>query len=201
MLSLLLATVLSSERNAYFPMNPGDTYVYSELADNDAQSFSDTVGDPTEIGGVTVYPITTRSGVQVIDTVYHQVTRDAVRIVAYADREPLASPYSVLELRDGRGTSWNFAGTTQFLGGEDTMVFRATSRNVGRRNVLGQQREVVEVRMDITLSGGAYTSVQTSLYAEGLGLYEMKETSRIGSRSVQRSRELVRYEPAGRRSG
>lgn len=205
MLSMVLAAALvadgvAQEGNRFFPLNPGDTYVYVERAEGNSQNFTDVIGEPFDMEGHRVFPISTRSGSQVVDTAYYSVTKDTVKIVAYADAIPIPVPYSVLELKDGRGSTWNYSGPTQFLGGEDTMSFRATSRTIGRRDVLGQQREVVEVRMDITLSGGAYTSSQTSLYAEGVGLYDMREVGKINNRTIERSRELVRYQPASRRS-
>lgn len=200
MLSMVLAATLVADSNRFFPLNAGDTYVYVERAENNSQNFTDVVGEPFDLEGYRVYPISTRSGSQVVDTAYYSVDKDSVKIVAYSDRIPMAIPYSVLELKDGRGTAWSYSGTTMFLGAEDTMSFRATSRTLGRRDVLGQQREVVEVRMDIVLSEGAFTSVQTSLYAEGVGLYEMREVSKVGTRSITRSRELVRYQPASRSS-
>lgn len=197
--ALLLIAASRQDAAAYFPLNSGSTWVYTDSVGKMSETHKETVGNTIEIGGQPATPIVTWVDGQVQGSTYYRVEGDTVWVVAFVQNAPLEQPYPVFKLGPRRVT-WEHSGTTEFSGQAAPLKLKGSSRPVGKRKVLGTEREVVEVVVEAEIDPGAgapMKSHQTSLYAAGVGLYEIKEKFVFGQEKAERKRVLQSFSPGG----
>ncbi len=193
----LLVLIAAGQKEAaasdFFPLNPGDKYVYEEEYNKMKKLFTDVVGAPKDLNGRVSYPIETLAVGQSLGKVYYHVEKERVLVTGMDFGDPLASPYPVLVV--GKGTQkFSWAGDVPVPNGTPEPFALSGEAKAGRPiNLFGKRRATVEVTMTLDLLG--LISVQKAVYAEGLGLVSMLEES--GKKKVKRTRKLVSYEPAG----
>lgn len=181
----------------YFPLVPGTRWTYEERSGRIAATSRDEVLEPVDVGGRPAFPIRTTVEGRVVDTRYYRIEGDQVVIVAFDPKAPLEVPQPVLRVGSGR-TQWAFAGRIPFMGGPVPLELSGTSVPRGRRKVLGEDREVIEVSIDANFENDANTrliSRQTAIYAKGVGLVEMTERRTISRTTTETRYRLIRFEP------
>lgn len=128
---------------------------------------------------------------------YYRVEDDSVLLVAFDDGKPITQPYAIAKFGSGRVT-WTFAGETNFINDPVPMKLEGSARRAGSRTVLGTRREVLEVTLDATVGPEDQAGIKTrqiAVYAEGVGLVEMRETRQLGQRKAERRRVLTSFTP------
>lgn len=178
----------------YFPLRPGDEYVYMEEASRIRTTFVDRIGQPVEIGGRTAFPITTLLAGQAVLTSYFAYEGDAVVNVAIDPKQPFASPYPIFRVGD-KAIKWEFVGTAP-VGETSTMIqLKAESRRTRTRDLLGARRETVQVAITFESADGVRTK-QVATYAAGIGLVDLEDNVQVGRIRSKRTRKLVEFRPA-----
>jgi len=192
-LALLAAGQKDAAASDFFPLNPGDKYVYEEEYNKMKKLFTDVVGAPKDLNGRVSYPIETFGLGQSFGKVFYQVEPDRVVVTGMDFGDPIASPYPILVV--GKGTlKFSWAGEVPVPNGTPEPLAIAGESKPGKSvQLFGKRRSTIEITMTLDLLG--LISVQKSVYAEGLGLISMVEES--GKKKVKRTRKLVSYEPAG----
>lgn len=192
-LALLAAGQKDATASDFFPLNPGDKYVYEEEYSKMKKLFTDVVGAPKDLNGRVSYPIETLALGQSLGKVFYHVEQERVVVTGMDFGDPITSPYPILVV--GKGTQkFSWAGEVPVPNGTPEPLAIAGESKPGKSvQLFGRKRATVEVTMTLDLLG--LISVQKSVYAEGLGLISMLEES--GKKKVKRTRKLVSYEPAG----
>lgn len=177
----------------FFPLNPGDRYVYEEEYNKMKKLFTDVVGAPKDINGRVSYPVETLTAGQSLGKVYYNIDKDRVLVTGMDFGDPIASPYPILVV--GKGTQkFSWAGEVPVPSGTPEPLAIVGEAKPGRAvELFGKRRATVEITLNMDLLG--LLTVQKSVYAEGLGLVSMVEET--GKKKVRRTRKLVSYEPAG----
>ncbi|MFQ3587044.1 MAG: hypothetical protein SNJ76_05195 [Fimbriimonadaceae bacterium] len=196
--ALAIAATLSSGAADFFPLAPGTRWVYQERTDRQVNTYTDEVGAAVEIDGKPAFPVVSTQDGRRVDTIHYRVEGDTVLIVAYDPRRPLSNPRPVLKVGRGR-TTWRWEGGTPLLGADVPLKMSGSSQIVGRRDVLGVEREVLEVKLEgelQVLPDQTARISQTALYARGVGLFEMRSRQTSGSRRSESVLRLVSFRPA-----
>lgn len=199
MLTLLAAAVIGnpvSEVEAFFPLDTGRTWVYQDSAVS-GDGFVDTVGNSQEVGGKPAVPIITTVSGKVDGSTFYRIENDEVLVVAFEQNNPLPSPYPILKLGSGKN-NWEYQGSTQWLGSAAPMTVRGSAKRNGSKQLFGEKRETVQVTLDAVIGNGEGVSIkskQVCLYAKGIGLVEMTDTTTINKTKSERKRTLVSYKP------
>lgn len=196
--TIALAAALQNPLTAdsYFPLNPGDRYVYEEDYSGRKDTFVDTVGEPVKIGEVMATPVQTKRGSSFQESVFYSNDKDRTLVIAFEKEKPLTNPYTILKVGSDTQT-WNYIGETSHMDEVVDLVIQGKSRMVGKRKVLDNQVECIEVTLEATLAPGDVTSIKTTqvaVYAFGIGLVEMTSTEEMGRRKATRKRTLVAYQ-------
>lgn len=228
--SLALFAAVALDQCEFFPLIPGSVFTYEEKIGKQIYAISQKVGQPeTTKSGKQVITMETDSGTGEPELIRYLVTPDTVSLYnefvqkktevarteegATTPTEPVAAAgpqevrhvqiYPVLKATKSK-ESWSYVGKTELLGEATSLNLLGNSKYLGVRNVLGQKREVLQVELKMVVgagSGPAILSESVSLYAKGLGLYELKETNRIGTRKAERIRKLLSFVPAETTAG
>lgn len=192
---LLAATIGQAEASAarYFPLNPGDRYIYEESAEGTKKLFTDVVGEPVEMNGKAAHPVDTLfQGRQSLGKVYYSVEADKVLVVGVDPAGALPNPYPVLVASTASKT-FVWSGELPVPNGTPEPMTLSGEAKAGKPvNLFGKRRETLTITLGSEVAG--MMTVQTSTYAEGLGLVEMVEE--VGKKKLKRTRKLVDYQPA-----
>lgn len=196
--SLLLANLTGQKEasaSRFFPLNPGDKFVFEEEYDKTKKSFTDVVGQPQDMKGRLSYPVETFfQGRDSVGKVFYQVDGERVLVTGLDFSGPLPTPYPVMVAGDGP-RSFVWTGETPVPNGTPEPLSLSGESKPGKQvTYLGRKRDTIEVVLTSEVAG--LTSVQKSTYADGLGLIQMVEES--GRMKLKRTRKLVQYEPANR---
>lgn len=196
--TIALATALQNPLTAasYFPLNPGDRYVYEEDYSGRKDTFVDTVGDAVVFGDTTAYPVTTKRGSSFQESVFYANDKDRTLVVAFDKDSPLASPYTILKVGD-EGQTWSYIGETNLFDETVDLVIEGKSRRIGKKKVMDEEVECLEVTLTATVAPGDVTSIKTTqvaIYGLGIGLVEMASTEEMGRRKSVRKRTLIAYQ-------
>lgn len=195
--SVLLLASLTSQAEVsaarFFPLNPGDRYIYEEVADGAKKLFTDVVGEPIDINGKAAYPVDTLfQGRQSLGKVFYSVEADRVLVVGIDPTGPLANPYPIFVASTAL-KSFVWSGEIPVPNGTpEPMTLSGEARSGKQVNLFGQRRDTIEITLASEVAG--MTTVQKSTYAEGLGLVEMVEE--VGKKRLKRTRKLVEYQAA-----
>ncbi|MEZ5162240.1 MAG: hypothetical protein R2688_00515 [Fimbriimonadaceae bacterium] len=201
MIATLIAasTILGQEKSVkdFFPVIPNSVWRYEESQKGKS---SKTVvemkaGSPFHSGEEEVVPVTSTI-YKATTTIYYKITSNEVVTMGYELDKFLDQPIPIIKLKD-RGMSWKYVGETQLIGEMAPLTMDCSSRLIGKRKVLGEDREVLEVKykavIDAEIGNMKIESQQTAFYADGIGLYEMKENGKVGRSSTERTMKLISY--------
>ncbi len=192
---LLTAAVGQAEASAarFFPLNPGDRYIYEESADGAKKLFTDVVETPVEMNGKSAYPVDTLfQGRQSLGKVYYTLDADKVLVAGVDPTGALPEAYPILVVSDS-AKSFAWSGALPVPNGSpEPMTLSGETKPGKQTNLFGKRRETIVVTLASDVAG--MVTVQTSTYAEGLGLVEMVEE--VGKKKLKRTRKLVDYQPA-----
>lgn len=199
LLVCLAAAPTAADPTDFFPLQPGNKWVYREEARFSVNTVQDEVLEPVEIGGLKAFPVESTQEGKVIETVYYRVAGDTIYIVAYDPKTPLDPPRPLFKLGERRET-WDYVGLTPFLKDLVPIKVRGESAPKGKRKVLGQEVECLEVKFDAQLGRTTDDRVdvkQTSIYGKGIGAVEMTGKTLIGRESLNSKLTLLEFKPAG----
>jgi hypothetical protein len=195
MVSVLFALAASAAPQAaedYFPLVKGTRWTYRDMVNE----YVDEVMAPVKIGDVEAVPVTTFLDGKRAESTYYSATPEGLFIVAYDAKKPLPSPLPVFKSKE---RSWTYSGLTQWLGGFSPIEMKGSVSPRGKRKVLGQDAETIEVRLDARIGGGAEGGTirvrQTATYAKGIGLVRMVQTNTVNGKEQKSIVELIRYDP------
>lgn len=198
MLSLCIVAAVLQAPTAldYFPLVKGAKWTYADTSTT-AVTYTDEVSEVTKILEEPAVCITTKIEGKLAGTAYYRVAGDTIFVVAYDPLSPIQAPHPVLKVA-GRPITWEYKGAVPSGGHNMPLEFKATCKPVGERKVLEKQVACIEVHMDATvLEPGniKVRMVQDIVYAKGVGMVEMRETTTIGKVKTERTVRLIRFEP------
>lgn len=215
--AIVLAAVVAppltfEEVSEYFPLNPGDQWVYEDKNDDGSMRVTDTVGEVTTIkenlrvGGVmslkeTVCTpvITTRAGSE-LDRVYYTVSEGEVRVVAFSAKHTLVLPYPIVRI-PGESSKWSHIGDTVMEGAPADLSLEGSVKRIGNRKFDGKSVAAIEVRLEATMLaklGTGFTVTQVAVYGKGIGLLSMNMETKLPRRKIKATRKIVSYTPKSR---
>lgn len=203
LIALSQSTASPSVVSEYFPMNPGDEWTYEERSEGRGQTSEDSVGSAVPINGIPAFPISTRLDGRPSGVAYHAFVGDSVMIVAFDIKKPLEPPYPILKCDANRRGTWEYTGTTSFMGEFANLSLKGSTKPGPTMDVLGTKRETIEVTLDAVVSvpelpKAGVKNQQIAIYAKGIGLVELRETSQVSNRREERTRKLISYKPKGK---
>lgn len=193
--ALLLMQVAVASPTDFFPTEAGWKWTYREEAGTTASEIVDvSKGDREQLGRtISTYETFVRGVTQ--GEIGYSINGQDIQIVWTSGSDPLAMPYTILRVPEGNESSWTFDGAVPTGG---TMVERLQIRGKAKR--IGPQKildfdvsDALEVTLDMELGSGDIVTkiLQVSVYGKGVGLVSMKETTRLGRQTGQRSRILT----------
>jgi len=185
-----------SDIEEFFPLDPGRTWFYSDNGITTAGA-SDRVSNPQEVGGKLSTPIVTVINGKVDGSTFYRIEGDQVIVVAFEQNRPIASPYPILMFGPGKN-SWEYSGSTQWLGEPAPMTIKGTTKKSGSRELFGSKRDTIEVTLDAVIGEGNginMKSHQVSTYARGIGLVELTDQTTMKKTKTVRKRKLVSFTP------
>ncbi len=198
MVALIAAALLAPEGiSDYFPMNPGDTWVYKEVTDKFEVRTTDKVGDPIEKDGYKLFPVITSRDDKELDRVYYRLGEGEILVAAFKEKETLLAPYPILRSPE-LGSKWTHKGETFMEGALTDLTLEGSVRKSGSAEFKGQKVDTLEVRLEATVMesfGTPYKVTQVATYGKGIGLLKMESTTKLPKRTVKMTRSLVEYRP------
>ncbi|MFY9233205.1 MAG: hypothetical protein WAO58_01975 [Fimbriimonadaceae bacterium] len=196
MITLLAATAMLGAGQSvadYFPLTQGMSWQYA----SDGMISRDRVAPVEDVGGSPAIPVISEVQGKESHRTYYRVVDDTVLIVAYEAKKPLAEPVPILKFGKGRST-WEFTGQTMFINEPAPMTMKGEASLKGKRKVLDQEVEVIEVKLSGMIGsnpGTAVRSNQVAYYAKGIGLVEMLSENSVGATKSKSQLKLVKFEP------
>lgn len=191
---LLSAVIGQAEASAarFFPLNPGDRFIFEEVADGAKKVFTDVVGEPVEMNGKTAYPVDTLfQGRQSLGKVFYSVEADRVLVVGIDPTGALSNPYPIL-VTSTAVKSFVWSGELPVPNGNpEPMTLSGESKPGKQVNLFGKKRDTIVITLGSKVAG--MVTLQTSTYADGLGLIEMVEE--VGKKRLKRTRKLMDFQP------
>jgi hypothetical protein len=187
-----LAAVQTTSVSDYFPLNDGDEYVFTDEAGLQSYTITDRVKGPVKVGDKEAFQVDSYLGSKTFGSAFYSVEGKKVMVVAYEKEKPLPSPFPVFQLPE-EGARWAFSGSTTFLDEDVAVAIVGEVKKTKNYTFLGQSKEAIEVKMKT--DDGRIVTEQTSIYAKGIGLLEMREVITINKRKQERKRRLVSYKP------
>jgi hypothetical protein len=190
-LALSIAFQASSGTAAdYFPLDPGEHWVYTCDKDGALDELSYTAQRPVKIGGALASPLLMQEGTQ-STTLYYLTDPDTVWLLGVDKDNPYPSPHAVLR------TSGSWKGDYME---RDPVNMDASAKGIGKRSVLGQSRDVLEVTTKLVFGNTKVKLiiVEHAEYAKGLGLirFEMDQTQ--GRQKQHELLTLKSFEPGSK---
>jgi hypothetical protein len=200
---VLAAAVVSSGSAAltaadFFPLNPGDEYTYIDDAGRQKWTIIDRVAGPVKVGDREAFRVDSYLGGKVFGSSFYVQDAKEVVVAAYEADKPLPVPLPIFKLPGGTN-SWEFEGPTTMITMEVNTRLQGSVKNIKPVKVLGKDREALEVKL--VVFDGTVQTEQTSIYAKGIGLVEMKEVTQMNKTKQQRVRRLISYRPAQVKTG
>lgn len=197
-IALLAAqTSVALDVSEYFPLEPGSTWRYLGVAPDVKMHFTSTVQDSVEFDGVIATPIVNVFDATSIEKTYYSVTARTVSVVSFSEHEKLPTPYTILQSPDV-GEKWSVRAKTRVLGVFADLSLVGKVKQLKSRRFNGKSVKVLEVTLEGTIieTGGILTEMkQVSVYGKGIGLMEMKQTSKTGTMTSTLKLTLEEYIP------
>ncbi len=198
-LSVQVASVRSlPTASDFFPTSVGLKRTYVEKGNDGETTTIDEVLPSVKYQGAQVFPVSTSSlGGKPLGMSFYRVNGTGVFLVANRLDEPFKDEIPLL-LLDGNKKSWNLM--LQLGSGErkDFLRIQGEATLNGSRDVLGKKVETCEVNIVVEAGGGKATQrdIQKAIYARGIGLVELKSSTSLGNRMVERVLKLTKLETA-----
>lgn len=192
-----LGCVSIEEASDYFPLVTGTKWTYQDEANGSSSTYVDSVGNSQDIGGKPATPIVTLDGAKIDGSTFYRVENGQVFVVAFEQNKPLKVPYPILKVGSGK-SDWDFVGITQWYGADAPMTIHGSAKRSGQREFFGAKRDVLEVILDANVGPKAAVGLkshQVSIYAKGIGLVELKDTTTMNKNKSERKRKLISFEP------
>lgn len=180
----------------YFPTKPGTKWTYEQSVGKYSSIYVDEVLPPTDIQGKPAITIGTHDEDGVIQRRYYSIVGNTVNLLGYDPKKPLKDPHPILKF-DTNKSEWQFSGLTPFLNDPVPIRMKGTCVSKGRKNVLGDQLDCIEVVLDADIEGvpGKVLKMkQIAIYAKGVGLVEMDSEEKIGNNVKKFKAKLIRFE-------
>lgn len=200
----------------FFPLKPGTKWVYEQIRIADGKKTKSLVTDTVlpeatvqkeavklDDGTIKTFPKisaipikTTMSGYGDAFS-YHQIVDNQIMIVALDEKVPQEKPYCILKVAE-KGVKWSYVGEVNFYNENVPMSFTAEMKRIGTRTVLDQKVEVIEVKMDTLVQGTpdlSFRTIQTAVYAKGIGLVESESVTIINDQKEEFKRKLIQFTP------
>ncbi|MCH7903620.1 MAG: hypothetical protein IH944_03530 [Armatimonadetes bacterium] len=195
----LFATQTSAalDVSEYFPLELGSTWRYLGVSSDVKMHFTSTVQEPVDFDGVIAIPIVTVFDVSTTEKNYYSVTARSVDVVSFSEYEKLPAPYTILQSPDV-GEKWSVRAKTRVLGVFADLSLIGKVKRLRSRRFDGKSVDVLEVTLEGTIVevGGILTEMkQVAVYGKGIGLMEMKQTSKTGSMTTTLKLTLEEYLP------
>ena len=127
---------------------------------------------------------------------YYRILKNQVLLVSL-DRpdSPLGYPEVILKAGDGPQT-WQDERNTGASIDPQVMHIDAKSEAKPARFLFGQSRAILEATFDASVGGKDGVQIhQVADYASGVGLVEMRETTKVKKDEQKRTLTLVKFEP------
>ena len=174
---------------AYFPLDRGAKWTYMREANGSRGQFVQVAGAEKQIGADRAIPIEPQ--IPGVMPAFYALKNGAVYVVAYDYLVPLVPPRMVFRASAATEKwSWDAVEHTMYI------HMDAESAPVGIRKVLGEDRDVIQVKMvaQVSATNSKWTETQIALYAKGIGLYEMQDES-SGEMKSKVTLTLTSFEP------
>jgi hypothetical protein len=180
----------------YFPLTTGFKRRYLVEQDKEKTEYTD------EVRGIGVFG--SREGIKVTGSVggvrasqaFYVIEEDSVLLLANRPDAPLNPPRPIFKLPTGsEPVSWSWVG----MDDGTKLEFSAVAKRIKPAKVLGEERAMIEVTMDVNVDPGPFVTKvkQVSKFASGVGLVEMVEESKTRRSSTKRTTKLIAVESRG----
>jgi len=176
----------------FFPLTPGIKRSYTYHSEDRDMQQDDEIGAPVKIGGKQATPVVTHTLGQ-SSRVSYVVDGDTVFLVAQGDRT-LKTPVPIVKL--GQPTvKWSYTQNAPVSLRKGVLNFTAEAKLVGKRRILGVDREILEVKTNGNSEKGdtVVRFTQTALYAAGVGLVEMTTEGTVIKETQKSKLTLVQF--------
>lgn len=176
----------------FFPLTPGIKRSYEYRQDDSVVAQDDEIVAATKFGGKEATPIVWHIRGQSARTLY-RIDGDTVFVLSSGDKK-LDEPVPLVRLGQPHA-KWSYTQASPVSIKKGVLNVTAESNLVGKRSILGVQRDVLEVK---TVGRSEKNDVvfefhQTALFAAGVGLVEMT-TEQTVIRTTQKSKlTLVQF--------
>ncbi len=204
MLSAVCALVIAPaavDLREYFPIEQGTTWDYIEIVGEGESRYRSEAGKPYDLDGQMVYPIITKQHGRSIGISYYDINSDSIHIIASGYNPSPSPPVPVLMNPEYR-EKWKYEGLSNATGAIGEMELEGKGKVLKSVKWNGKTYEGIEIRLDATTveqvsaSTGAKTKTeQVSTYAKGIGLIEMKSTTKIGKETYRSTIKLDKFKP------
>lgn len=202
---LAVATILCAAQKTaqtpqisdYFPLASGSKWTYAQTVNGSTEVLEYVAGPPTKVGKQNASPVSVSGSKGTQGTTYYYIENNTVQMVAYDPKSPLTDPRPILRV-EAKPTNWVWDGVE----GGVAVHMEAASALKGRRKVLGEVRDILELRIRATLGNRdlGWRIDQTGFYAKGLGLAEMQQEEVLNKQRTKLSLLLMKYEPSSGKS-
>ncbi len=204
MIALCAAIALSQEKPSdvsdFFPLVKGTVWTYQDTSNGLTTIYKDSVGNEQPIGdkgGKLATPIVSKVDSDVDGSTFYRVEGDQVLVVAFDQNKPLPNPYPIIKLGSDKNT-WQYTGATQWYGELAPLTIKGSTRRTGQKEFFGEKRDTIEVVMDATVGPEGKMGAkkhQVYVYARGIGLVSLRDTTTLDKTKVDRERKLVAFSP------
>jgi len=194
-LSLICLTALQrATAGDFFPVVPGTVRTYEQKRTGEV--LTNSIGNPIELGSMTVVPITEAAGSGSGSTTYYKVGEDDVSIAAYDIKKPMNVPMPILKVGVGKVT-WDYQGSTGSGKDAERLLAHGEAHLAGQKLVLGKKIDILTVKLSAAIGIGlsGETFEQTAVYGKGIGLIELTTKTKLGKKSAEVSYHIVTFEP------
>jgi len=199
--ALFAATLLTSQIDDFFPLNPGTKWTYE---DGSGLQMSEEVGEPIDIGkGVMAFPKYSSTTRNRTAAALYRTEENSAELVGFIDKsrkEPLslfAPPQPILRVASGRA-DWQFSTEIPSSQGPVLQLVKGDSNKGSKRKVLDREVDTLVVHV-FTQIGNDLNGVriqQDAIYGKGIGLIEMTEATKAQGQTVKKVLKLVKFESA-----
>ncbi len=202
MILIAAAALFLNSVDDFYPTSPGSHWVYEDK--ENSVTIEETAGKPVEIKkGFSAIPITSIIGGKDAGKMFYKASADTIHLVAFqapgkTEIDLLPEPQPIVKIEDDLNSDWAFQGQLPSALGPVAFYVKGQLRKGPKTTVLGNEVDTVKAVITSDVGGGkSATHIrQEAIYARGIGLVEMKETSKSSGSQSKRYLKLVSFDPA-----
>lgn len=174
----------------YFPLIPGDKWVYSRVKDGSPGEVTYTAQPQIKLSKLTASPLLVDDDGRT-QTLYYMVDPDTVWLLGFDKDNLYTKPHIVLRVS---GT-WH----GDYLDGNPVNT-DSTAKSLGRKDVLGESRDVLEVTTKMVFGNTRekLIIVENAEYARGIGLIRLEMNQTLDREKQHELLTLKSFEPASK---